>query len=154
MNLMETFLLTRVLLHPACPMSPWCPLLSQDPDQDPCDVQTSRLLRLLWALAVLRLSLLLMLLTALRRTGVRDFPPWEFDVFLMVTLGRWVWGGGEGPSHPSSWGDCRQPDSSLLVLTWVPGLKSCWSGVSTVESRLPSSHAVPFGRRSLCPADT
>ena len=49
-----------------------------------------------------------------------------------------MWGEdtGEEPSHPSSWGACHQHNSSL-VLTWVPGLRSCWSGVSTVESHLP-----------------
>ena len=54
MNLMEIFLLTGVLLHPACLVSPWCPLLSQDPH----DIQMFCLLRTLWAVIVLRLSLL------------------------------------------------------------------------------------------------
>ena len=54
MNLMERFLLTGVLLHPACLVSPWSPLLSQAPR----DAQTFCLLRTLWAVTVLRLSLL------------------------------------------------------------------------------------------------
>ena len=37
----------------------------------------------------------------------------------------------------SSWDACHQHDSSLLVLTWVPGLRSCLSGVSPVESCHP-----------------
>ena len=83
-------------------------------------------------------------LTILRRTGVRDFVklPSTGVCLLFFSLQHWGAGcgeedAGEGPSHPSSWGDCCQPDSSPLVLTWVPGLRSCWSGVSTVDSGLP-----------------
>ena len=70
-----------------------------------------------------------------------------FGVPLTVALGRWMWGEdtGEGPSHPSPWGACRQHDSSLLVLTWVPRLRSCWSGVSIVESCHPLPILSPFG---------
>ena len=93
----------------------------------------------------------------LRRTGVRDFVELPSMGVYLVFFSWWHRGAGcgeedtgEGPSHPSSWGACHQHDSSL-VLTCIPGLRSYWSGVSTVESRLPSSHTVPFGRESPCP---
>lgn len=64
----------------------------------------------------------------------------------MVTLGRWVWGGGH------RWGAVSSIILGCLSSAWLffgvdlhPGLRSCWSGVSTVESRLPFPILSPLG---------
>lgn len=76
-----------------------------------------------------------------------DISCWDLSgVFLMITLGWWVYR-GEVPSHPISQNTSHQRDSSLDVD--LDGLARQCLRVSPVQLPFPPFHTVLLGRQSL-----